>query len=189
MDNNNGNGFNNQNNQQGYDPQTFGGQQANPYSQQTNPYDSLQYGQNGSQQFNQYNGNGYNQYNAQANYQSYNGNNNLGGIQRREIVMCIILSIVTCGIYGIYWMIKINDEVNYLSGEPMATTGGMVVLLTFVTCGIYGLYWIYKMGERVDRIKGDVNGNSAILFLILQIFGLAIVNYCLIQDTINKAVS
>ncbi|MBQ8924334.1 MAG: DUF4234 domain-containing protein [Lachnospiraceae bacterium] len=110
-------------------------------------------------------------------------------MQRREIVTCILLSIVTCGIYGIYWMIKINDEVNYLAGEPMATTGGMVVVLIIVTCGIYGIYWMYKMGERCDRIKGDINGNSNILYLVLQLFGLGIVAYCLIQDTINKAVS
>jgi hypothetical protein len=71
----------------------------------------------------------------------------------------------------------------------MATTGGMVILLTIVTCGIYGLYWMYKMGERCDRIKGDMNGSSKILYLVLQLFGLGIVAYCLIQDTINNSVS
>ena len=38
-------------------------------------------------------------------------------IQPRNIALCIILSIITFGIYGIYWMIKINDEVNTLAGE------------------------------------------------------------------------
>ena len=66
--------------------------------------------------------------------------------------MCIIFTLITCGIYGIYWMIKLNDEVNIVSGEPQATSGGIVFLLTIVTCGIYGLYWLYKMGERCDRI-------------------------------------
>ena len=56
------------------------------------------------------------------------------------IVLCIIFSIITCGIYGIYWMIKMNDEVNALAGEPGATTGGMVFLFTLITCGIYGWY-------------------------------------------------
>ena len=85
-------------------------------------------------------------------------------------------------------MIKLNDEVNLLSGETNATSGGMVFLFSLLTCGIYGIYWLYKMGERCDRIKGE-NGNSAILYLILSIVGLSIVSYCLIQDTLNKAVS
>ena len=50
-----------------------------------------------------------------------------------------------------------------------------------------GWYWMYKMGEKCDQIKG-VNGSSGILYLILGIFGLGIVSYCLMQDTINKAI-
>ena len=109
------------------------------------------------------------------------------GITPRSIPLCVIFSIFTCGIYAIYWMIKLNDEVNVLSGEPNATSGGIVFLLTIITCGIYGLYWLYKMGERCDRIKG-MNGNSGILYLILGIVGLSIISYCLMQDTLNKAV-
>ena len=109
-------------------------------------------------------------------------------ITPRNIVVAIILSFVTCGIYQIYWMIKMNDEVNLLSSEPDATNGIMVFLFTLITCGIYGFYWTYKMGERCDRIKGADGGSSAILYLILSVLGLGIVTYCLIQDTINKAV-
>ncbi|MCR5297346.1 MAG: DUF4234 domain-containing protein, partial [Clostridiales bacterium] len=33
-------------------------------------------------------------------------------MKNRNIVVCIILSIVTLGIYGIYWFIKMTDESN-----------------------------------------------------------------------------
>lgn len=120
-----------------------------------------------------------------VNYNAPVGNSN--GIVPRNIAVAVILSIVTCGIYGIYWMIKLNDEVNQLSGEPGATSGAMVFVLSLVTCSIYSWYWLYKMGERCDRIKGS-NSSSGIVYLILGIFGLGIVAYCLMQDTINKAV-
>lgn len=107
-------------------------------------------------------------------------------IQKRSIVTCIILAIVTCGIYGIYWMIKLNDEINEMVGDTQATSGGMVFLLSLITCGIYGWYWLYKMGEKCDDIK-KANSSSAIIYLVLGIFGLSIVSYCLMQDTINKA--
>ena len=109
------------------------------------------------------------------------------GITPRSIPVCVILSIITCGIYGIYWMIKLNDEINLLAGEPGATSGGMVFLFSIITCGIYGLYWQYKMGEKCDRIK-RTSGSSGILYLILAIVGFGIISYCLMQDTINKAV-
>ena len=111
---------------------------------------------------------------------------NVTGIQPRSIAIAIILTIVTFGIYGIYWMIKLNDEINQMANEPNATSGGLVFLFTLITCGIYGLYWQYKMGERCDRIKGSWNGYSAILYLIFGVLGLSIVSYALMQDTINK---
>lgn len=66
---------------------------------------------------------------------------------------------------------------------------GMCILLTIVTCGIYGWYWAYKMGEKVDIIKnrgGMPSSNSGILFVVLQLFGLGIIDYALAQDAINK---
>ena len=40
-------------------------------------------------------------------------------VQRKNIAVAIILSIVTCGIYGIIWFININDDVNRVSGKPV----------------------------------------------------------------------
>ena len=109
------------------------------------------------------------------------------GIERRSIPLSVILTIVTCGLYGLYWIIKLNDEINQLAGEPNATSSGMVILLSIVTCGIYEFYWLYKMGERGDKIKG-VNSSSGILYIVIAILGLSIVDLCLIQDTVNKKV-
>ena len=111
---------------------------------------------------------------------------NVAGITARNIAVAIILSLVTCGIYSIYWFVVLTNETNQLA-EPDGTSGGMAFLLTLVTCGIYGWYWAFKLGEKVDKIKGNTNGSTNILFIILQIFGLGIVNYAIAQDAINKA--
>lgn len=126
----------------------------------------------------------------QSSYQQagFSGGYNFG-IAPRNIALCILFSIITCGLYSIYWMIKINDEVNQLSGEPNATSGGMVFLFSLITCGIYGLYWMYKMGERCERIKRVPAGYTGILYLILDLVGFGIISYALIQDTLNKAVA
>jgi hypothetical protein len=105
--------------------------------------------------------------------------------QQRNIAVAIILTIVTCGIYGIYWFVKLTDEMNYASGYTNDTSGVMALVLTLVTCGIYGFYWAYKMGEKTDALD-RVNGSKGILFLILQVLGLGIVVYALAQDALNK---
>lgn len=112
-------------------------------------------------------------------------------IQKREVAVAIILSIITCGIYGIYWFIKLNDEINALDNDTTATTGGMAFLFTLITCGIYELFWMYKMGDKLDSLsvqKGYAQSSRGILYLILAIFGLGIVSYALMQDTINKLI-
>ena len=42
----------------------------------------------------------------------------------RSIVVSILLSIVTCGIYGIYWFVKLNDELNEAAGKQNDPSGG-----------------------------------------------------------------
>ena len=110
----------------------------------------------------------------------------------KNLVLCIVLALVTCGIYGYYWLYCLTEDVNALSGEPGATSGGMVILLTIVTCGIYAWFWLYKQGSRIDQIKaarGIPSSNSGIIYLVLAIFGLGIVSYALMQNEINKLVA
>jgi hypothetical protein len=110
-----------------------------------------------------------------------------GNINERSIAVAIVLSIITCGLYSIYWMIKINNEALALSREN-GPSGGLVILLNIITCGIYGYFWAYKMGVCTDKIKGTSNGNTGILYVVLAFLGLNIVNMALTQDAINGCV-
>lgn len=109
-------------------------------------------------------------------------------VKEKNIATCVILSLVTCGIYGIIWFVALQDDVNNLTGD-FKTSGGMAFLLTLVTCGIYGIWWMYNQGSRIDSIKesrGIPAGNNGILYLILSILGLGIVSYCLMQNELNQ---
>ena len=108
-------------------------------------------------------------------------------VQERNIALCIILSLVTCGIYGLYWFVCLTDETNAAANEE-GTSGVLALVLTIVTCGIYGLYWAYKRGELLDKAKvnrGMPASNGGVLYLILYIFG-GIIAYALIQNELNK---
>lgn len=112
-------------------------------------------------------------------------------LQKKNIAVYIILSIVTCGIFGMYWLVVLNNDCNTVANEPNGTSGGIVLLLTIVTCGIYGIYWCYKMGQNLDiayQNRGMAPSNKSIILLVLAIFGLAIVSYAIIQDDVNKII-
>lgn len=107
-------------------------------------------------------------------------------IQERNLATCIILTIVTCGIYGIYWFYSMLKELYILNGEP--DNAGTDILLTIVTCGIYSYYLLYQAGKRIDSIHrrfGLAPKDDSVIYLILSIFGLSIVAYVLIQGDLN----
>ena len=46
-------------------------------------------------------------------------------IIRRSVPLCVILSIVTCGIYMLYWFVCVTNETDAVTGEygPGGGTG------------------------------------------------------------------
>ncbi len=111
-------------------------------------------------------------------------------ILERNIVLQIILSLVTCGIYGIIWFVQLtNDAVAASDGKQYQTSGGMAFLLTLLTCGIYGIYWGYKIGQCISVIKAKTSNSTednALIYLILSVVGLQIVVYILAQSELNN---
>ncbi len=117
-----------------------------------------------------------------------NVNNQAPMIAKRDVALAIVFTLITCGIYGIYWFVVMTDESNRVSGDN-TTSGGMALLLTIVTCGIYGIYWNYKMGKKMyeaGQKYGKSISDNSVVYLILSFFGLGIVNYCLMQSDLNK---
>lgn len=108
-------------------------------------------------------------------------------IKEKNIVKCVVLSIITCGIYGIIWFINMTDDMKKASGDQNLS-GVKAFLLTLITCGIYGFFGVHKMGKASYNAKKNCGlqaKDDSTLYLILQILGLAIVNYCLIQSNLN----
>ena len=118
-------------------------------------------------------------------------------LERRNIATCIILTVVTCGIYSIYWLYCLIRDINTISEDPDSMSPIIVILLGIITCGIYFVYWFYKAGALLDQKAiefGRMPENRPILYLIIIILGyfipflsiiLYIVVYILLQSSIN----
>lgn len=100
-------------------------------------------------------------------------------LRERSIIVVILLSIVTCGIYNIFLYFALatevkNEGIKY--GENL-TEPIVAFLLTIVTCGIYGFYYVYKQGAILKKI-GTVNNVSIVdpilPLLLTLLWGLGI---------------
>ncbi len=96
-------------------------------------------------------------------------------IKKRNIVTAYILTFVTFGIYGIYWMVQQKKEINSLGAE--IPTAWLLIL------PIANLYWAYKFCEGYSQVvkKDD---NTIMWFLIYLIAGFVIPG--IFQDSLNK---
>ena len=112
-------------------------------------------------------------------------------IKKRNVAVAILLSIVTCGIYAIYWQGCLVNDVNKGKEDENAKSGIVVFLLSLVTCTIYWLYWVFKTGECIDSAKtanGTPTSSRGLVYLLLSIFGLGIVAMAILQSDLNSLV-
>ena len=93
----------------------------------------------------------------------------------RNIIMYILLSIVTCGIYGYYFIYMLAQDVNEMCKGDGQKTGGLVafILLSYVTCGLYAYYWYYQLANRLQL-------NAPRYGIVVMESGTTILLWCLI---------
>lgn len=109
-------------------------------------------------------------------------------INKRDIATQIILTVITCGLYSLYWIATITDDVNMLS-DNNNTSGITVVLLSILTCGLYLIYWNYDIGRKIYQLGNKYDkqiSDNSIIYLILSIFQANLVNLILMQSDLNR---
>lgn len=95
-------------------------------------------------------------------------------MRNRSVVMVIILSFITFGIYPLYWMVSTKEEMNQL-GADIPT--GWLIIIPFVN-----IWWMWKYSQGVDHVsRGKLSG--AVTFLLLWLLG--VIGMAIVQATFN----
>ena len=106
----------------------------------------------------------------------------------RSPVTVILLSIITCGIYGLYWQWVTNQQINDLLGKQ-DVGGGMLILGWFCFPVLWYTWykWDKSLLDVAERAKVRYSSNF-ILWIVLTIaVGLGfLVSMFQIQDTLNS---
>jgi hypothetical protein len=96
----------------------------------------------------------------------------------RSLLLYIILSICTCGIYAYYFLYTMARDANTICEGDGQKTGGLIafILLSFITCGFYAIYWEYSLGNRLAEnaprygLMFSETGASVLMWYIFGIF-------------------
>jgi protein-S-isoprenylcysteine O-methyltransferase Ste14 len=115
-------------------------------------------------------------------------------IKKRGLAGYILLSIITFGIYALYWNYKLAKDVNLMCEGDGKKTRGLLACIFFgiITMGIYNLVWLYMLGDRLQDngpkygITIKESGGTILLWSILGSFiivGPFIACHILIKNT------
>ena len=104
-------------------------------------------------------------------------------IQKRSIATCVVLSIVTCGIYQIYWVFKVVSEAVKVKDE---TDNGLLEILLSIFLAPVGLFLAEKKLYEGATEKGLTIADNSIIYLIISLFCMPIIAVALMQNDLNK---
>lgn len=108
-------------------------------------------------------------------------------MKKRSVILALLFSVLTLGIYYVYWFVSLTNQSNRLAPKS-ATMGGVgAFFMCILTLGIYQMYWSYRMGQKAGEMLDK--SSDGFLYLFLWLFTLGIVPICLGQSAVNKAVT
>lgn len=108
---------------------------------------------------------------------------------KQGIVIGILVSLITCGIYGLYWQYKQMATLNaWLKRDEYSFW--LWFLLSIITFGIFGIYYEYKMANGINEVQADndlvFDSNLPIMCVLLAIFGIGVASLAIQQYQINR---
>ena len=106
----------------------------------------------------------------------------------RSPITVILLSIITCGIYEIYWLFKVSGEVNNALGEERISAP--LYFLLGLLCFPLIFVGMYKLDIGILDIRSRIGlpaNKNFVLWLILSFFGVGVIVFQYqVQSQLNE---
>jgi hypothetical protein len=94
---------------------------------------------------------------------------------KRSVVEVLVLSVLTVGIYYVYWLVKTKDEM-VVRGADVPT--GWLLIIPIVS-----IYWKWKWSQGVERVtRGRLS--APVTFLLVYLFD--VIGMAIVQHTFNE---
>ena len=104
-------------------------------------------------------------------------------IIKKNIPLSVVLSVITLGVYAVFWVRSITDDIAKLEGGEVNSSFETAL---FFIIPFYAIFWLYKTGQKSAKLAKDADMSK--LFIVHAIFLLCFFSLALIQHQIHMAV-
>lgn len=108
--------------------------------------------------------------------------------EERGVLAVILLTVFTCGIYGLVVVYRMGEELNAHRGRQEFNPAADL-LLSLVTCGLWGVYVMYRYSRALQDITIEESlpvVDVTVPCLLLSIFSLHVVAIAILQNELNR---
>lgn len=98
-------------------------------------------------------------------------------MNKRSVVMVIVLTIVTFGIYNLVWFVKTKNE--------MVSIGANIPTAWLLIVPIANIWWMWQWAGGVEHATRGKQ-SQAIAFIL--VFLLSLIGVAIVQAELNKAI-
>lgn len=111
----------------------------------------------------------------------------MNNIRVKNVALCVFLSIITIGIYQLYWIFCVADSIKNMEGRE----GSAVAEVICFIIPFYGLYWYYSRAKRMYKAtenSGAPIDDNSVPCLLIAIFFFGVVSVAIMQSSLNQYV-
>jgi hypothetical protein len=101
-------------------------------------------------------------------------------------VLVLVFSILTCGLYLIYWNVKVSEVLNAVAEREIISTPLAIFSGCCLPVHVYFYYLVGKEGlPKVYKITGELQKDQSTLLLVLGFF-FPLAAAMIVQGDINR---
>lgn len=109
-------------------------------------------------------------------------------LEERNIILAVIFSIITIGIYFIYWMNKVANTIKIMDGD---FSGAAAETVLFFLVPFYNIYWVYTRGRKIAEVANRKwhyhrIQDESLPYLLVSVFLGNLVVIAIMQNDINR---
>jgi len=104
-------------------------------------------------------------------------------IMKKNIALKVVLSIITLGIYTVFWVKSISEDISKLDDKEVNSS---LETAMFFIVPFYAVYWLYIKGKKIANLANDTD--MSILYAVQGLFLLCFFSLALMQNQLHIAV-
>jgi hypothetical protein len=109
-------------------------------------------------------------------------------VTKRSPGTVLLFSLLTLGIYGLYWAITTKNEMMAVGGPPIPSGWSLLLVLIPIVGIIWIFMWYWKWAAGVEHVTGGKMSQVMAFICIVLLNQIFFLGGFVIQSELNKAI-